>query len=128
MAPRPRPAKNVSAASKSSGSVMRCTSAILTAVSAGFASVLSRGLAPHSQSDSDNREDDHFWIARMPSHKRHGPHRGGGGHQPPPQPDVANEVAEHAAAALQEGKKPGLNITDLKEMTIQHLTQVAKDL
>jgi transcription termination factor Rho len=64
----------------------------------------------------------------MPSHKRHGPHRGGGGHQPPPQPDVANEAAEHAAAALQEGRKPGLNITDLKEMTIQNLTQVAKDL
>jgi transcription termination factor Rho len=63
----------------------------------------------------------------MPSHKRHGSHRGGG-HQPPPQPDVAAEVAEHAAAALQEGKKPGLNITDLKEMTIQNLTQVAKDL
>jgi len=63
----------------------------------------------------------------MPSHKRHGSHRGGG-HQPPPQPDVANEAAEHAAAALQEGKKPGLNITDLKEMTIQSLTQVAKDL
>ena len=59
----------------------------------------------------------------MPSHKRHGPHRGG--HQPPPQPDVAAEAAEHA---LQEGKKPGLNITDLKEMTIQNLTQVAKDL
>jgi transcription termination factor Rho len=64
----------------------------------------------------------------MPSHKRHGSHRGGGGHQPPPQPDVANEAAEHAAAALQEGRKPGLNITDLKEMTIQNLTQVAKDL
>ena len=64
----------------------------------------------------------------MPSHKRHGPHRGGGGHQPPPQPDVAAEAAEHAAAELQDGKKPGLNITDLKEMTIQHLTQVAKDL
>jgi transcription termination factor Rho len=63
----------------------------------------------------------------MPSHKRHGSHRGGG-HQPPPQPDVAAEAAEHAAAALQEGKKPGLNITDLKEMTIQNLTQVAKDL
>jgi transcription termination factor Rho len=63
----------------------------------------------------------------MPNQKRHGSHRGGG-HQPPPQPDVANEVAEHAAAALQEGKKPGLNITDLKEMTIQSLTQVAKDL
>ena len=60
----------------------------------------------------------------MPSHKRHGPHRGGG-HQPPPQPDVAAEAAEHA---LNESKKPGLNITELKEMTIQHLTQVAKDL
>src|SRR5688500_9645563 len=57
----------------------------------------------------------------MPSHKRHGPHR----HQPPPQPDVAAEAAEHA---LQEGKRPGLNITDLKEMTIQNLTQVGKDL
>ncbi len=61
----------------------------------------------------------------MPNHKRHGPHRGGGGHQPPPQPDVAAESAEHA---LNESKKPGLSITDLKEMTIQHLTQVAKDL
>jgi transcription termination factor Rho len=61
----------------------------------------------------------------MPSHKRHGPHRGGGGHQPPPQPDVAAESAEHA---LNESKKPGLNITELKEMTIQNLTQVAKDL
>jgi transcription termination factor Rho len=60
----------------------------------------------------------------MPSHKRHGPHRGGG-HQPPPQPDVAAESAEHA---LNESKKPGLNITELKEMTIQNLTQVAKDL
>jgi transcription termination factor Rho len=62
----------------------------------------------------------------MPSsHKRHGPHRGGGGHQPPPQPDVAAESAEHA---LNESKKPGLNITELKEMSIQHLTHVAKDL
>jgi transcription termination factor Rho len=60
----------------------------------------------------------------MPNHKRHGAHRGG--HQPPPQADVAAEVAE-----LQQqdgGKRPGLNITDLKEMTIQNLTQVAKDL
>jgi transcription termination factor Rho len=57
----------------------------------------------------------------MPSHKRQGPR----GHQPPPQPDVAAEVAE---LATQEGKRPGLNITDLKEMTIQHLSQVAKDL
>ena len=60
----------------------------------------------------------------MPSHKRHGPR----GHQPPPQPDVAAEVAELANQATQEGKRPGLNITDLKDMTIQNLTQVAKDL
>src|SRR5438105_4005904 len=59
----------------------------------------------------------------MPGHKRHGPHRG---HQPPPQPDVAAEVAE--MQQQQDGKRQGLNITDLKEMTIQHLTQVAKDL
>ena len=63
----------------------------------------------------------------MPSHKRHGSHRGGG-HQPPPQPDVANEAAELQAQESREGRKPGLNITDLKEMTIQHLTQVAKEL
>jgi transcription termination factor Rho len=64
----------------------------------------------------------------MPSHKRHGSHRGGGGHQPPPQADVAAEVAELQQAEGKEGKRPGLNITDLKEMTIQNLTQVAKDL
>ncbi len=61
----------------------------------------------------------------MPSHKRHGSHRG---HQPPPQPDVAAEAAELQQQETKEGKKPGLNITDLKEMTIQNLTQVAKDL
>ena len=64
----------------------------------------------------------------MPNQKRHGSHRGGGGHQPPPQPDVAAEVAEHAAQETRDGKTPGLNINQLKEMTIQHLTQVAKDL
>ncbi|MBM3806620.1 MAG: transcription termination factor Rho [Acidimicrobiia bacterium] len=64
----------------------------------------------------------------MPSHKRHGSHRGGGGKQPPPQPDVAVEAAELQQQESQQGRKPGLNITDLKEMTIQHLTQVAKDL
>ena len=63
---------------------------------------------------------------RRPSqgHKRQGSHRGP---QAPPQPDVANEVLELQEAELREGKK-GLNITDLKEMSIQHLTQVAKDL
>ena len=64
----------------------------------------------------------------MPNHKRHGSHRGGGGHQPPPQPDVAAEAAEHALQESRDGKKPGLNINQLKEMSIQHLTQVAKDL
>jgi len=58
----------------------------------------------------------------MPSHKR-GSHR----QQPPPQPDVANEVIELQAAENKDGKK-GLNITELKEMSIQKLTQVAKDL
>ena len=57
----------------------------------------------------------------MPSHKRHG-HRGG----QPPQPDVANEVIEVPAG--QEGRQKGLNISELKEMSIQNLTQVAKDL
>ena len=60
----------------------------------------------------------------MPNHKRHGPHRGGG-HQPPPQPDVAAEAAAHE---LKEGQKPGLNINQLKDMDIQPLTQAAKDL
>jgi transcription termination factor Rho len=57
----------------------------------------------------------------MPSHKRQGSHRG---HNPPPQPDVANEVIEVPPG---DGRK-GLNITELKEMSIQKLTQVAKDL
>ena len=56
----------------------------------------------------------------MPSHKRHGSR----GQQPPPQPDVANEAIELQNV---EGKK-GLNITELKEMSIQKLTQVAKEL
>jgi transcription termination factor Rho len=60
----------------------------------------------------------------MPNHKRHGSHRGGG-HQPPPQPDVAAEAAAHE---LKEGQGPSLNILQLKDMDIQPLTQVAKDL
>ena len=60
----------------------------------------------------------------MPSHKRHGPHRGGG-HQPPPQPDVAAEAAAHE---LKEGQSPGHNILQLKDMDIQRLTHVAKEL
>jgi transcription termination factor Rho len=58
----------------------------------------------------------------MPSHKRHGHPRHS---QPPPQPDVAAEAAAVEQAAS-EGKR--LNIAELKEMSIQHLTQIAKDL
>jgi transcription termination factor Rho len=58
----------------------------------------------------------------MPSHKRHGQPRHS---QPPPQPDVAAEAAAVEQAAS-EGKR--LNIAELKEMSIQHLTQIAKDL
>src|SRR6187399_1903030 len=43
------------------------------------------------------------------------PQPSGGGEQPPSQES-------------RDGKKPGLNINQLKEMSIQHLTQVAKDL
>jgi transcription termination factor Rho len=57
----------------------------------------------------------------MPSHKRHGPHRGSGGHQPPPQPDVA-ESAEHALN--EQEARPQHHRT--QEMSIQHLTQVAR--
>jgi len=57
--------------------------------------------------------------------KRHNP---GGPQNPPPvadpqQPDGATETAVAAAA-----RPAGLNIGDLKEMSIQKLTQIAKDL
>jgi transcription termination factor Rho len=60
----------------------------------------------------------------MPSpHKRQG--SGRGGHQAP-QADVAQEA--EAVAAATEGRRPGLNIGELKDMSIQKLTQVAKEL
>ena len=58
-----------------------------------------------------------------PHHKRQGSGRGG---QQPPQPDVAQEA--EAIAAASEGRRPGLNISELKDMSIQKLTQIAKDL
>ncbi len=60
-----------------------------------------------------------------PHHKRHGS-SGRGGHQAP-QADVALE-AEAVAAAAAEGRHSGLNIGELKDMSIQKLTQVAKEL
>jgi transcription termination factor Rho len=61
----------------------------------------------------------------MSPHKRQG--SGRGGHDRAPQPDVAQE-AEAIATATAEGRRPGLNISELKEMSIQKLTQVAKEL
>src|SRR5262252_11114145 len=67
----------------------------------------------------------------MPSHpKRHAPARTA---NPPAQPDAP--VPEPAAAEVPSGaakpaapQRPGLNITDLKDMSIQKLTQIAKDM
>ena len=62
----------------------------------------------------------------MPSnHKRHarGP-RGGNGHPTDPAAEAADQAAAEAAAS--HGK--GLNIGELKDMSIQKLTQIAKDL
>ena len=59
-------------------------------------------------------------------HKRQG--SGRGGHDQAPQPDVAQEAEAIAAAAAAEGRRPGLNISELKDMSIQKLTQVAKEL
>src|SRR4029079_1227359 len=76
---------------------------------------------PREPPNSENPEHPREPNSAMPSHTRHGSNRG---QQPPPQPDVANEVLELQNT---EGKK-GLNITELKEMSIQKLTQIAKDL
>jgi transcription termination factor Rho len=62
----------------------------------------------------------------MSPHKRQG--SGRGGHDRAPQPDVAQEAEAIATATAAEGRRPGLNISELKEMSIQKLTQVAKEL
>ncbi len=62
----------------------------------------------------------------MSPHKRQG--SGRGGHDRAPQPDVAQEAEAIATASAAEGRRPGLNISELKEMSIQKLTQVAKEL
>jgi transcription termination factor Rho len=93
----------------------------------------------------------------MPNHKRHGSSRGGGGGatQAPPNNEAVQEGAESAASPppqppappsqpsqpqenrppagsgrpeLGEGRGRGLNIGELKDMSIQKLTGVAKDL
>ena len=61
----------------------------------------------------------------MSPHKRQGSR---GGHDRAPQPDVAQEAEALATATATEGRRPGLNIGELKDMSIQKLTQVAKEL
>src|SRR5512135_1572966 len=64
----------------------------------------------------------------MPSNqKRHGPAR----NATTPAPDQTPEAAAAPAADVPAEPQPrgrGLNITDLKDMSIQKLTQIAKDL
>jgi transcription termination factor Rho len=69
----------------------------------------------------------------MPSnHKRPGQGRGANGQTPSDNAEATAGAAtpEQPAAAAQPVRRPGegLNITDLKDMSIQKLTQIAKDL
>src|SRR4051812_17140689 len=77
----------------------------------------------------------------MPNQKRHAPARIANGAPPadPPAPSAAPEppapaepqAQPQAAPAAQQQPPPqrrGLNITDLKDMSIQKLTQIAKDM
>jgi transcription termination factor Rho len=63
----------------------------------------------------------------MANHKRQPPASRGGNGVPEPPDSVATEVAEPPVG---EGGRKGdrLNINDLKDMSIQKLTQIAKDL
>src|SRR5438094_3907746 len=70
----------------------------------------------------------------MPSnHKRHAPARtangSAAGDQTPPE-NAAPTAAEQSPPRPQQPRRPGegLNITDLKDMSIQKLTQIAKDM
>jgi transcription termination factor Rho len=65
----------------------------------------------------------------MPSHhKRHAPARTANGAPPAEAPAPAETPADAAKTTQAAQRPPGLNITDLKDMSIQKLTQVAKDL
>jgi transcription termination factor Rho len=66
-------------------------------------------------------------------HKRHAPPRSGNGPSTPEADaptavDAATPEQPKAAGAPQPPRRDGLNITDLKDMSIQKLTQIAKDL
>ena len=68
----------------------------------------------------------------MPSNpKRHGARSGNGSSNAPEPPPPAADSTTHAPAAAATSESPTtkrLNITDLKDMSIQKLTQIAKDL
>ncbi len=54
------------------------------------------------------------------------PHHANRDSAPPPQPDAARDEPQSEAPKVPKG--PTLNINDLKDMTIQRLTQVAQDM
>ena len=62
----------------------------------------------------------------MPSNHKRAPRVANG--QPTETPDLPVTDAATEAAALSSGRAKGLNIGELKDMSIQKLTQVAKDL
>jgi transcription termination factor Rho len=72
------------------------------------------------------------------NHRRHGPPRGGSGPAAPAEGVAGNgqttptdtATPEQSKAGPQPPRRPGegLNITDLKDMSIQKLTQIAKDM
>src|SRR5712691_7880102 len=65
----------------------------------------------------------------MPTnHKRHAPARTANGPAAPDAPPAADAPAESAKAGPPRRPGEGLNITDLKDMSIQKLTQIAKDM
>ena len=68
----------------------------------------------------------------MPTHhKRHGPARTTGEPNNPNPAETATATESQPTEAQrpqQGGRPPGLNITDLKDMSIQKLTQIAKDM
>ena len=68
----------------------------------------------------------------MPTnHKRHAPARTANGSAGPDSPTpeaTATTTAEPPKAAQPRRPGEGLNITDLKDMSIQKLTQIAKDM
>ena len=65
-------------------------------------------------------------MPQSSNHKRQGSGRGGAAR--PPQPDVGPGGRSRHSPPQPEGRRSGLNISELKDMSIQKLTQIAKEL